>query len=63
MTITLEPVTEAERLVAWRFEQLLELGCPLADAEALAEAGCSWHEFERLLEAGCPAATAPAILL
>ncbi len=61
--IATAPGTEEERLVAWRFEQLLELGCPLDDAEALALAGCSWHEFERLLEAGCPAETAPAILL
>ncbi len=61
--IATAPGTEAERLVAWRFEQLLELGCPLDDAEALAEAGLSWHDFERLIEAGCPPAAARAILL
>ncbi len=61
--IATAPRTEEERLVAWRFEQLLDLGCPLDDAEELALAGCSWHEFERLLDLGCPPAAARAILL
>ncbi len=41
------------RIHAWRTERLLQLGLPLALAEAFAGL-VDWHDLAALVERGCP---------
>ena len=53
---------EAKREM-WELRQILDLGVPLDEAEALARrADVSWHDVERLIRRGCSVETAVAIL-
>lgn len=53
---------EAVAVLAWRAEQLLELGVPADAADGLAEI-VDWHELAALVGRGCPLELALQILL
>jgi hypothetical protein len=58
------PLDERERVVLFRFDQLVQAGYDDARATRLAEdPSVDWHEAVDLLIAGCAAPTAEAILL
>lgn len=57
------PMTEAERVEAWRFESLVRAGFSSELAEKLAESDADIHEAVALVAAGCPSKTAARILL
>jgi hypothetical protein len=54
---------ESARVRRWRRDQFYELGFPLADARALAEAPVDLGDSRKLMAAGCPVRTALRILL
>ena len=56
--------TEAQRIVRWRFEELVRSGYDFEAARLLAEhPGVDLHRATELLELGCPGETALRILL
>jgi hypothetical protein len=54
---------ESARVRRWRRDQFYDLGFPLADARALAEAPVDLADSRKLIAAGCPVRTALRILL
>ena len=58
--------SEAERIVRWRLQRLLELGLDYERANerarVLGAAGVDLHRFEALRRAGCPPELADEIL-
>lgn len=58
---SLDPFEE-ERVRSWEIARMVELGLPTVRAEALADAGVSWHQVEALLRQGCDARSAFRIL-
>ena len=57
-------VTEAERILTWRFEELERAGYPTSAASELAErVDVDLHLAVELLRAGCPEEIALRILL
>jgi hypothetical protein len=54
--------TEADRLTAWRTQQLQALGYHPEDADLWANQGLDWHTLETLITHGCPLDTAIRIL-
>lgn len=44
---------EEQRILSWRYEQLLELGLTVAGAQLLAESGADLGLVRRLVAAGC----------
>lgn len=57
------PPTEAERVEAWRLEQLLAAGYPLVAADQLARCtDVDLHQATALVEGGCPTDLALRIL-
>lgn len=57
------PVTDAEKVEAWRLHVLLRAGYPLALAERIASSSADLHEAVELLARGCKPETAARILL
>ncbi|GIV03678.1 MAG: hypothetical protein KatS3mg015_2508 [Fimbriimonadales bacterium] len=55
--------TDEEIILSWEEEQLRALGFNSWQAQALADAGVSWHEAERLIRRGCPPELALDLLL
>jgi hypothetical protein len=54
--------TEADRLTAWRTQQLQALGYHPEDADLWANLGLDWHALQTLIANGCPLDTAIRIL-
>jgi hypothetical protein len=54
---------EEQRIISWRYEQLLELGLTVAGAQLLAESGSDLGLVRRLVAAGCAPDLAARIAL
>jgi hypothetical protein len=54
---------EEQRILSWRYEQLLGLGLTVAEAQLLAESGADLGLVRRLVAAGCTPDLAARIAL
>jgi hypothetical protein len=54
---------EEQRILSWRYDQLLELGLSQAEAQLLAESGSELALVRRLVAAGCAPHLAARIAL
>lgn len=57
------PASDAEKVYAWKVEQLSRLGYPPARAAVLADRGIDVHQLARLIRHGCPPDLAVKIVL